>query len=753
MPVPPQQDGEAEAPAVPLSHYLWILRRHAWKIVAFVVTCVLGTFIISSRLRPIYESTATIDIDRQAPSEVIGQDAHANSSAPNDADQFLATQIKLIESDAVLRPAAEKFDLLRKEGQLSDQDPARAQQTSRAPVMLRRLKVTRPPNTYLLLISYRSPDPQLAADAANAIANSYLQLTYNIRIRSTANLSSFMETQLDELKAKMERSNQALAQFEKELNVINPEDKTNILSARLLQLNTEYTSAQADRVSKEAAYNSVNTGSLEAVQISGQSQALAQLAQRVNDAQERFAEVKSTYGANHPEYRKAASQLAELQKQFEDTRKNVGERIAVEYHQALNREQMLQKAVGETKAEFDSLNARSFEYQQLKREAEADKTLYDELIRKIKEAGINVGFQNNNIRIADLGRPDSKPVFPNMMLNLLLAFLFSTILAVGAAILGDTLDTTVRDPESASRYLGTDVIGILPAVRNVGQLNLIGAPYAEETAVAKVEPGTDLTGAAQNGAPTSGRRKRAAAAESSNNNGDYRNHGKGYYRTISGFEEAVRTLRNTILLGDFEQRLRSILLTSAGPGEGKTTAAVHLAISHAEQGKKTLLIDGDLRRPSVHRKFGLSPETGFSNVLTGELPWRDVLIPMAGRPNLVIMPAGPPSHRAADLVGPRIGDLLDEFAKEFDLVILDGPPLLGFAEPLQMATSTDGVLVISRAGETKRKAVGGVLAALGRIRANVIGVVLNQVKRDTSDSYGYYGYYYRSGYYQSRRED
>lgn len=443
--IPMQQEFEPETPAVPLSHYLWILRRQRWKIVAFVASCVLVTVVVSARLQRIYESTATVDVDRQAPQEVVGQDSNRSSTAPNDADQFLATQVKLIQSDAVLRPVAEEFHLLDKEGQLNRMSPEKAQQTAGAPVVLKRLKVTRPPNTYLLLISYRSPDPVLASNAANAIATSYLNHTYNIRIRSAASLSSFMETQLDELKAKMEKSGLALAQFEKELDVINPEEKTNILSSRLLQLNTEYTAAQGERVGKEAAWNAMKSGSLEAAQVSTQGAALAQLNETLNQARQRFALVKSTYGSTHPEYRKAASELAEVERQFESTRGNIAERIAVEYRQALNREQMLQKAVGETKAEWDLINSRSFEYQQLKREAEADKTLYDELIRKIREADINVGFQNNNIRIADSARPPLRPVFPNVTLNLLLAFLLSTLLAVGAALLQDTLDTTLRD--------------------------------------------------------------------------------------------------------------------------------------------------------------------------------------------------------------------------------------------------------------------------------------------------------------------
>jgi len=200
-------------------------------------------------------------------------------------------------------------------------------------------------------------------------------------------------------------------------------------------------------------------------------------------------------------------------------------------------------------------------------------------------------------------------------------------------------------------------------------------------------------------------------------------------------------------LSDFEQRLRSIVMTSAEPGEGKTTLAVHLAIANAASGKKTLLVDGDLRRPSVHARFGLTHHEGLGNVLTGELAWQDVVIPIEGRPNLSIMPAGPGSHRAADLIGPRMAELLDEFAREYALVILDSPPLLGFAECLQMASAADGVVIISRAGETKRRNVAAVVSALHRIRANIVGVVLNRVTKETSsEGYSYYGYHYHQGY-------
>lgn len=705
-----QQEFELEPPAVPLSHYLWVLRRQLWKILAFIASCVLVTAVVSARLQPIYESTTTVDIDRQAPSEVVGQNS-ASSTAPDDADQFLATQIKLLQSDAVLRPVAEQFHLLNSEGQLKGKSTEKAKETARAPVVLKNLKVTRPPNTYLLLISYRATDPVLAADVANATATSYLNHTYDIHIRSSASLSSFMEKQLEALKAKMESSNLALAKFQNDYDVVNPEEKTNILSARLLQLNTDYTAAQGERISKEAAWNAMKSGSLEAAQVSSQGTDLAQLNQTLNHARQRFALVKATYGPTHPEYRKAASELAEVEKQIESTRSNVSARIAVQYHESLNREQMLKKAVANTKADWDQINSKSFEYQQLKQEADANKALYDELIKKIQESDINSGFQNNNIRIADFARPAQHRVFPNTKLNLFLVFLSSTLLAIGAALLYDSLDTTLRDPKEASRFLGTEVIGTMPVDRLTAQLPKGGGPVSTAVIVPQES---------------------------------HKGNRKDHYRSTSDFEEAVRTIRNTILLSDFEGRLRSIVLTSAAPGEGKTTIAAHLAIANADRGKKTLLVDGDLRRPSIHAKFGVTPDAGLSNVLTGDRGWQDVILPVTGRPNLTILPAGPSSHRAADLIGPRLASLLDEFAKEYDLVILDSPPLLGFAECLQMATAADGVLIISQAGKTKRKAVAEVVSVLNRLRANILGVVLNQVSPNTSaDAYfhtEYYGY-------------
>src|SRR5215472_15706115 len=191
--IPAWEAEPPESPSVPLSHYVWILKRHRWKIISFIIATLAATWVISSRITPIYESTAKVDIDRQMPTGVVGQESMR--TVTNDSDQFLATQVNLIQSDSVLRPVAMQYNLLALEGQTQNSEEAPTD--AEAPVLLKKLQVTRPPNTYLLLISYRSPDRRLAADVANAVARSYLEHTYNIRIKSSANLSAFMEHQLE----------------------------------------------------------------------------------------------------------------------------------------------------------------------------------------------------------------------------------------------------------------------------------------------------------------------------------------------------------------------------------------------------------------------------------------------------------------------------------------------------------------------------------------------------------------------------
>jgi polysaccharide biosynthesis transport protein len=737
----PQSHAEFEPAHATISpaHYLLVVWRQKGKIAAFVATCALAAYLVSSRLTPIYEATAKIDVDRRVPSGVIGQEA-AQGSTGDDGDAFMATQMELIQSDAVLRPVAERFKLLEKESQFDKLGDESARRKADAPVYLRYLKITRPLSTYLLDISYRSTDPHLAANVANAIAQSFLQHTFEIRVKASGALSEFMERQLEELRAKMERSGMALAKFERELDVINPEEKTNILSSRLLQLNTEYTNAQADRVRKEAAYNATRGETVAAAMVSTQSEELGKLQDRLNQARQRLADVGSIYGPNHNEYRKAANNLAEIERQFEEARHSVSQRVEADYRQAVNREAMLRRAVAQTKGEYDRINARSFEYQQLKREADGDKSLYSDLERRIREAGINAGFQNSSIRIADLARPPDVPVFPRTWLNLLLALIASSVIAVCVAIVADVLDTTIRDPEQVARALDTTVIGALPAVKEMRLIQPGGGSLVTAAREPPDSPELDQKVVRYRPGETGKGKKKAKTALALTSG----------FGEISSYEEAIRSLRHSILLPDPERNVRSLLITSASPGEGKSTAIIHLAIAHSEQGRRTLIVDADLRRPSVHKKLNLNGTLGLSNVLLGEFHWKEILAHNERWPGLDIVPSGTASRRASDLVGGALLDILEEAAREYDLILVDAPPLLGFAEAMQVAKSVDGVVVMARAGATSRKAVATVLATLKRLRANVIGLVLNEVDKD--NAHGYYHYSDYRSYYASAPE-
>jgi capsular exopolysaccharide synthesis family protein len=706
----PSEAPEGQEFAVPLSHYVWILRRHALALVAFVALAAGATYVVSSRITPIYESTATLDVDRMIPSSVIGQDSNAVRGGGNDTDTFLSTQVEIIKSDSVLRPVAQRLKMGAGETGKPTKASARA---AEAPIAFGGLRITRPPKTFILRISYRSPDPEFAAEVANAVAESYKQHSFEVRYQASSDLTSFVGKQLEELRAKMELSSDALARFERETNIISPEEKTNILQSRLIQLNTEYTTAQADRIRKQTAQDSVKTGSFEALEVSTQGDQIRQFVQRAADEREKFASIKAQYGVNHPEYKRAAAHMADVERQLEAMKSNVAQRVEVEYRDAANREQMLKEAVGETKDEFDRINAHSFEYNALKRDADADKTLYAELSRKVKEAGINSSFQNDSIHLTDPARPSLNPVYPNTRSNVMLALLSATVLGIGAIFVSEGLDHTLKDPDQIQRQLQTEVLGALPVVKAWrGQLPKMGEGSEHR--------------------PFFGSSKGAANA----------------------YEEAVRTLRDSILLPNASSRPRNLLITSATPREGKTTTAVHLAIVHSQQKRRTLLIDGDLRRPGVYHHVGVKNDVGLSNVINGDSSWRDLLQTPKDLPYLSVLPAGPPSRRAADGLGETLKHILAEAAGEYDLIICDAPPLLGFAESLQVAALVDGVVVVALAGQTERAAVASVLSNLKRLRANVMGLALNEVRADMSERYYYYGYYgkYYSRYYKPLKD-
>jgi capsular exopolysaccharide synthesis family protein len=705
VPAIPQMPGSyrqapGENPSESVSRFVRVLLAHKWKILSFMALSMVLAVVVSLFLQKLYEGTATIKLDAKNSAGIIGQQA-TTSLAGNDMDQIITTEIEIVQSDPVLRPVVEKYHLLEMEKQTRGLDPAEIERLHNAPIELKRLKVKRPPNTYLILISYRAPTPELAAAITNAIADSYIAHAFDSKNRSYAEVSGLIARQLKELRAKTEASSALLTSYEKELDMVDPEQRTSVLSTRLLQLNTEYTGAQADRMKKEADDKENRLPTVASAEVSVQGQALERAVERLDTARQHFATVSSVYGENNAEYKKSQKEVKELETQVEALKNNTRDRVHSDYLEALERENGVRLLLDQTKKEFERLSARTFQYQQLKQDADNDRKLYEDLDRHTREGDINNGFEDTIIQISSRALPPLEQVFPKLLLNLAIAFVLSGLVAAFVAMVSDAVDSTFSEPEDVAARLQVDLLCSVPAVKELPRASVLAS--AEE-------PGPAPNGKSQ---------KRALA--------------------LDRFGEAIRGLRNTISIGHIGRPVGSLLITSSFPGEGKSTTAAYLALTFALLGKRTLLIDADLRRGTAHSQFNLNGGHGLSDVLLGKAEWADAAVKIEPHP-LYVMPSGF-SRRASDLIGPGMSDLLNQIGREFDVILIDAPPL-GFAESQQLASIVDGVMVVAKSGTTGGKVLAQTFAALFRARANVVGLVLNQVKGSRNADFGYYGYAY-----------
>jgi polysaccharide biosynthesis transport protein len=685
----------------PLTFYAGIVRRQVFAITLLSIILTALVVLGCSLLPPINTGSAIIAVDRQSSPEMVGD----NRLLSTGDDQFMATQQNLLQADTILRPVAERYDLLQREHQLRRylfwyQSPEKQKQIRNAPIVLKHLKIEREPNTYLLTITYRDEDAQLAADVANGIADSYLRNIFDTRVKEAGRLSSSMEQQLIDLKEKMASTHRALMVYQRDLGTADPEQKTAVLVARLQALNTESSAAEADRIAKEAVYREARGGTLPEVEVSAQSSDLTKDVEKLQVAKANLALVGATYGDQHPEYKKAAAQVAEAQLALDESRVNVATRIGVDYRQTLVREQMLSQAVSETKQQVDDLTAQSFNYLQLKHEAETAEKVYEDLFAKIKQSGINSELQNNIIRLADSARPAAKPIFPDWGKIVCLSMAFFVFACSAGVIWAELTDATAKEPGAMEGALGVPVVCSLPKVSNM-ELRLALGPDGMRIAGSR-------------------------------------------WRGLQGgfFDEGVRHLRGYLMLSEQSHAPKSILITSALPGEGKSTLALSLAMANAEQGKRTLLIDADLRQPAIERIVRLDPDAGLAEVLAHRSHWSSATRSVPGRPNLSVLGSGLPLPLALALIGPQMRGILDQAVLQFDLVVLDSPPLLGCAETLELAAAAGLAVLSVRSGQTPMKSLAAAVETLRRVNVPIAGLVLNETTIATDATHKAYARYY-----------
>jgi len=674
-----------------LSQFIKIVRRQRWKLMAFVAVATLAVVGVQLIVPKVYEATALVKVERHTAGGVVGQEASQVSSV-DDMDQVIATEIELAQSDPVLRPVVERYKLLPVK---SKNSRSASQQNGAAPIRLDALKVTRSPSSYLIRISYRAHDAKLAADVANAVAQSLSEHANDTGKSSYEKLSTLVAQDMSELRSKMQASAQQLGEYEKELNMVDPEQRVTILSARLGQLNTDLTAAQDERIRREAILAQVNNSntlaSAQAAQAAAQDPLLSEAVQRLNVARQQFTSVRSYYAEGHPEYVKAQKQVQEMEAQVNELKARAKERAAADYEQALGREKRLSSVLQQTKEESDSLKARTYQYEQLKSEADNDKKIYEDLATRTRLAGINQQFQNATVMLAGQALTPPDAVFPKLWINLPVAVILSGILGILIAVFASVLDNSFADAEEAASQLRVDVLAEIPHAKGLPGISR-EKELAEDSAFAA--------------------------------------------KLNAAYREASRNLRAALNGVSSYRPIRSLVITSAVAGEGKSTTAAQLALAYAKTGKNVLLVDANFSRPtldprllvcSTPRKFKVASTLGFTEVLKGKASCNDAIIQLE-QPGLSLLPAGRMSRTAADLISTRASAVLTKLYQNFDLIIVDAPPVLAAAEAQELAAVADAVLLLTKASETVAKQVSDAISVLSRARANVVGLVLNQVK-------------------------
>jgi succinoglycan biosynthesis transport protein ExoP len=714
---------------VSLADYWRILLKRKWVIVVTAVVIFTLVTIYTLHTTPIYEAVGRISIGR--PNSGFLQ---MKGEAPVQDDDYtvsVETQVRILQSDSLALAVIKKLGLDRS-GASSVAKPVAANaidsmrnDNAQTSALINSFKggmrIITVPNTRVMEIHYSSPDPKLAATIVNAVIDTYIERNIRSKFESTTQAADWLSKQLADLQVQVEVSQEKLVNYQKEHGILGGDEKTNLITNKLNELNIELSAAEADRIHKQAMYQYASSGNADKTGTDEKAILFNKLREEEISLKNQIAQASVQFGPSYPKLLELKNRLEQAQKDLQaETLKNVV-RMQNDYLAALQREKMLRVAFEAQKQEANQLNQSAIEYNLLKREADANRQLYEGLLQNLKEAGISAGLTSTNVQIVDSARTPTFPSQPNVPRNLEVGLLFGIIAGIVLALTNEALDNSVVTPEHVEFYSGLPALGLIPLKST---MRMAGA----------------------NG----NTKKRRLLPSRSGSERDANMDLITYAHPKSELAEAYRALRTSILLGSAGAPPKLILITSPLPQEGKTTTAVNSAVSLAQQGRNVLLVDADLRRPSVHVAFGLKPRAGLSDVLAGRNKLEEALVASPQVPNLTIMPAGAvPPHPAELLSSEVMKELLARWSKEFDHVIIDSPPMLTVTDAVLLSVCVDRVILVVRASHTSKAALRRSRDLLAHVNANVLGVVLNGIDLRSPDHYYYYysGTKYYGGYY------
>jgi len=718
-----------------LGEYVRILIKRKW----LVLTCLGVIFsvvaIASLRMAPVYEARGTIEINKP--------DASLNfqNSATFSLDYFdpteLETELKILQSDLLALQVIRELNLDRRPefgGGLPAPsldlapDPMQSDPAHASAVLggfKSNLRVALDPNSRIIEVYYRSSDPQMASTIVNTLMQTYVENNFKARFESTMQASDWLQKQLVDMQMKVETSQEKLVRYQKEHEILGIDEKQNIITEKLDELNKAMTAAESDRMDKEALYRMVQSGDADAIAAVGAggsdggsgssgSGFLDTLRGRQADLKIQVADLNTQFGPSYPKLAQLNNQLKEVNSEIQGEIKKIVARVRGQYMTAVQRENMLREALDKQKQEANKLNESAIEYNLLKRDADTYRQLYEGLLQRLKEAGVSAGLRSNNFRIVDAARAPSAPVEPNIPRNLLFALVLGLATGVGLAFLLEGIDNTIRSTEQAQLISGLAPLGIIP----LGSKSAREGPNPKRLVIASSKEAVELV---------------------------------TQVRPQSQMAESYRALRTSLLLSNLGSPPKVIMITSALPQEGKTTTSINCAVVLAQKGVRVLLIDADLRRPSIHKTLGMGPRSGLSNVLTGSTTLDQAISRTTVLPNLHVLPAGtPPPNPAELLASTNMRDVLAELRQQYDHIVVDTPPSLSVTDAVVLSPRADAVVLVIRSGQTTKQALRRSRDILAQVSAKVVGVLLNAVDLSSPDYYYYYEYqgkyaqYYRS---------
>ena len=726
--VPPHYPLPGRAAREPhLRDYLIVLRKHQWLVLSVLLAVVTIVTIASFKMRPVYVAAARVEIDRENSYTLPFRDVMPQESYV-DMDNYIETRAKILQSETLALMTITSLKLEKhpefapapeKGRARASQIPGEADSQEKPKVLddfLARLGVRRVRNSRLLEVQFEAHDPKLAAKVVNAHLANFVEHNFQTRYDSTVQASNWLATQLDELKITVEKSEDSVVAYERENQIWAIDEKQNITTQKLSDLSRELTVAQADRIRKEASYSLARSGKMDAIPAVRDSRVIQSLLDKRAQLNNQYAEALAQFGPKYPKVLRLEAQLEQHARSLQQEKLNIVGRIESEYRAARQREALLSQALESQKTKTNLLAQKLVQYNILKREAETNKQLHEGLLQRIKEAGVSAGLRSSNIRVVDPALVPSNPARPRKALNILLASFVGLLGGVGLAFFREYLDNTVKTPDDVEYLTQLPSLAMVPALAGLKGHSRNGrAPQLPKSQSLEVkEPRVELI---------------------------------SHERPRSPISEAFRALRTSLLLSQAERPPQVILVTSALPLEGKTTAAANLAITLAQLGDRTLLVDADLRKPGIAKALNLAEgkRTGLSSYLAGASTLQEITVVHPDIANLAVIPAGPiPPNPAELLSSQRWRDAIASLRRDFKFIIVDSPPILSATDAVILSVLADSALLVVRSGETPKEAVTRARDLLVGVRCRLLGIVLNAV--DFTSPY-YYSYrYYPYGY-------